>query len=64
MRQQDDWLARFKLHVTEASFERSKDMSHADIDLLVAFRSRQHFYDFEKDFEGENTYELIAARDV
>ncbi len=53
-----------KLHVVDASFERSDDLSHADINLKIAFINKHQYYDFERQLEGDSDYQLLATREL
>lgn len=52
------------LKVVDASFDRSKDLNHADIDLRIAFVNKQQYYNFERQLEGDSDYQLIATREM
>jgi putative Mg2+ transporter-C (MgtC) family protein len=52
------------LKVYDASFDRSNDMSFADISLRVAFSDREVYYRFERMIEADANYNLIATREI
>jgi putative Mg2+ transporter-C (MgtC) family protein len=53
-----------KMRVADASFRRSDDLGHADINLRVAFVNRQQFYALERQLEGDERYILLAAEEA
>jgi putative Mg2+ transporter-C (MgtC) family protein len=58
---------RFKtagLDVIDASFERSESLLKADIHLRICFVSSDAYYSLERQLEGDQTYELIATREL
>jgi putative Mg2+ transporter-C (MgtC) family protein len=52
------------LHVVDASFERSEDMSSAVIDLHIAFVNSNQYYDLERKLEADPDYHLLATREL
>ena len=52
------------LKVVDASFERTDDMSHADINLKIAFMNKQEYYSFERKLEGDTDYQFMATREL
>ena len=52
------------LKVVDASFERSDDLSQADINLKIAFVNKFEYYSFERKLEGDNDYQLLATREL
>ena len=60
-------IARFEaanLKVVDASFERTDDMNHADINLKIAFMNKHEYYSFERKLEGDTDYQLLATREL
>ena len=60
-------VARFKqagMHVVDASFERTEDLSGADIQLRVAFLNSAQYYNIERQIEGDAHYQLLATREL
>ncbi len=53
-----------KLDVIDASFERTTDLTEADISLRIAFITREQYYNFERDLEKDHRYRLIATREL
>ncbi len=52
------------LKVVDASFERTEDLKHADINLKIAFMNKHEYYSFERKLEGDSDYELLATREL
>lgn len=52
------------LKVVDASFERSDDLSQADINLKIAFMNKREYYSFERKLEGDTDYQLLATREL
>ena len=52
------------LKVVDASFERTDDLSHADINLKIAFMNKREYYSFERKLEGDTDYQLMATREL
>ncbi len=52
------------LKVVDASFERSDDLTHADINLKIAFMNKQEYYLFERKLEGDSDYQFLATREL
>ncbi len=62
-----DTILRFEaahLKVVDASFERSDDLIHAEINLKIAFMNKRQYYSFERQLEGDNDYQLLATREL
>jgi putative Mg2+ transporter-C (MgtC) family protein len=53
-----------KLDVVDASFQRSNDLTWADINLKIAFINRNQYYTFERKLEGDGTYQLMATQEL
>ena len=45
----------------DASFERSDDLSQADINLKIAFMNKHEYYSFERKLEGDTEKQLRDA---
>jgi putative Mg2+ transporter-C (MgtC) family protein len=54
--------ANLKVH--DISFDRSGDLSFADISLRVAFTDSDIYYRFERQIEADPNYHLIATREI
>ena len=52
------------LEVMDASFERSADLSHADIHLRVVFFNSDLYYNLERRLEGDENYHLLSTREL
>ncbi len=52
------------LKVVDASFERTDDLTHADINLKIAFLNKKQYYSFERQLEGDEDYQLLATREL
>ena len=52
------------LEVIDASFERTEDLKHADINLRIAFMNKKQYYTFEHKLEGDEDYQLLATREL
>jgi putative Mg2+ transporter-C (MgtC) family protein len=52
------------LKVYDTSFDRSADLSFADISLRVAFTDSEIYYKFERQIEADPNYNLIATREI
>jgi putative Mg2+ transporter-C (MgtC) family protein len=52
------------LKVVDASFERTDDLNHADINLKIAFVNKGQYYSFERQLEGDADYQLLATREL
>lgn len=52
------------LKVVDASFERTDDMNHADINLKIAFMNKREYYSFERKLENDTDYLLLATREL
>src|SRR5687768_1027063 len=52
------------LKVVDASFERTDDLSEADINLKIAFMNKGEYYSFERKLEGDTDYQLMATREL
>jgi putative Mg2+ transporter-C (MgtC) family protein len=60
-------VARFEqagFKVSDASFERIGDLSHADVHLEIAFKRKKHYYEFAHQLEGDEKVQLIQTRDL
>jgi putative Mg2+ transporter-C (MgtC) family protein len=60
-------VQRFKdagLHVVDASFERSSDLSQVDIHLRIAFINSGQYYNLERKLEGDARYQLISTHEL
>jgi len=53
-----------KMDVIDAGFERSKDLTQADINLSIAFLSRKQYYSVERELEGDGRMQLMATREI
>lgn len=53
-----------KMNVIDAGFERSKDLTQADVNLNIAFLSRKQYYSIERELEGDAGMQLMATREV
>jgi putative Mg2+ transporter-C (MgtC) family protein len=51
------------LEVDDANFERSLDLTHADIHLRVGFYDMQRYYALERQIELDPTYQLLSMRE-
>jgi putative Mg2+ transporter-C (MgtC) family protein len=51
------------LSVSDASFERTGDLKHADISVRVSFFNRDKYFAVERKLEQEPDYELLATRE-
>ncbi|HZN65800.1 MAG TPA: MgtC/SapB family protein [Tepidisphaeraceae bacterium] len=61
-----DTMRRFKdadFKVVDASFKRSDDMQHVDIELRIAGMTRKMIKDVETKFGSDETLELLAIRE-
>lgn len=60
-------VAHFKqngLDVVDASFERTADLTYADITLRIAFTRKQQYFNFERQLEGDDAYTLLATHEL
>jgi putative Mg2+ transporter-C (MgtC) family protein len=53
-----------QLKVYDMSFDRSADLSFADVSLRVAFKDSEVYYRFERQIEADPKYNLIATREI
>jgi putative Mg2+ transporter-C (MgtC) family protein len=51
-----------KVHVAEANFERSPELTHVDISLIIAFTDKRVFHDLQRQLEDDPQCQLIATR--
>lgn len=51
------------LEVNDVSFERTADLLHADISLIIAFVDREQYYECERRLERTPGYEFLATRE-
>jgi putative Mg2+ transporter-C (MgtC) family protein len=62
----DSTIRRFKeadLDVVDASFDRTSDLSCADIHLTIAFINKYQYYTFERQLEGDSEMMLLSTRE-
>jgi putative Mg2+ transporter-C (MgtC) family protein len=59
-----DHFKAANMTIMDVSFHRTPDLSSADINLHIAFVNRQQYFDFERQLEGDHTYELLAGCDA
>jgi putative Mg2+ transporter-C (MgtC) family protein len=59
-----DRFQEANLEVVDASFERTEDLQHADINLKIAFMNKNEYYSFERKLEGDSDYQLLATREL
>lgn len=62
-----DTVAKFKkagLRVVDAGFERSEDMTFAEIQLHIAFVNSAQYYNLEREIEADPDYHLLATREL
>jgi putative Mg2+ transporter-C (MgtC) family protein len=52
-----------KLHVLDASFERTDDLQSVDVSVVISFIRREKYYELERALEGDDQYELMATRE-
>jgi hypothetical protein len=60
-------VKRFKaarLHVSDASFERSEDLQNALIKLQIAFVNSNQYYDLERELEADPEYHLVSTCEI
>ena len=55
---------QFELDVVDASFERTGDLTYADINLKIAFMNKKQYYTFEHQLEGDSDYQLLATQEL
>jgi len=53
-----------RLHVVDASFERSDDLAAAIIDLQIAFVNSNQYYNLERELEADPDYHLVSTREI
>jgi len=57
----------FKEHgftVVDASFRRSEDLLHADVDLRIALLNSKQYFDFEAKLAESAEYQMLATKEV
>jgi putative Mg2+ transporter-C (MgtC) family protein len=59
-----DYLKKQGMDVVDAAFERSTDLKEVDIKLHIAFVEKKHFYNAERELEGDTTLQLIETREA
>lgn len=59
-----DYFRKAKFDVVDASFERTGDLRDADISIRIAFVNKQQYYNFERQLEGNDEYQLLATREL
>jgi putative Mg2+ transporter-C (MgtC) family protein len=52
------------LKVVDASFDRTPDLLSADIHVRIAFVNSVHYYNFERQLEGDAEYQLLSTREL
>jgi putative Mg2+ transporter-C (MgtC) family protein len=55
---------RAKLGVVDVTFERTGDLTHADISVRISVRRSIYYYNFERELERNEDYQLIASREL
>lgn len=50
--------------VIDVTFERTSDLIHADLFMRVEFSSNKQYYGLEREFEVDDEFKLLAAREV
>ena len=59
-------VARFEqagFKVSDASFERIGDLTHAEVRLQIAFKRKKQYYEFAHQLEGDEKVQLIGTSD-
>ena len=56
-------IKQAKLHVLDASFERTADLSYVDISVIISFIRRKKYYELERQLEEDDQYQLLATRE-
>jgi len=59
-----DRFTQAGLKVTDASYERIGDLTHADVHLQVGFTKQTQYYKLAHQLEGDQHVKLIAMREM